>query len=116
MSGLYLIALLVSLAGILVIDARFRLAFWTAPIPTGIAVLGGTLFFLAWDAVGIASGVFVRGDSPLLLSIDLFPHMPVEEPVFLAFLCHLTLVAHAGARRIMAARRARGTATSGDAA
>ncbi|GAA3019899.1 lycopene cyclase domain-containing protein [Microbacterium dextranolyticum] len=95
MPGLYLAALLVSVAGILTLDARFRLAFWAQPVPTAIAVALGTLFFVAWDAVGIASGVFVRGGSPLFIGVELFPHMPVEEPVFLAFLCHLALVAQA---------------------
>jgi lycopene cyclase domain-containing protein len=62
----------------------------------------GTLFFLAWDAVGIATGVFVKGDSPLLLGIDLAPHLPLEEPFFLAFLSYLGLVTWAGAMRLLA--------------
>lgn len=99
MPGLYLLALLASFAGMLTIDARFRLAFWSSPVRAGVAVVTGTLFFVVWDAVGIATGVFVRGDSPLLLGIDLFPHFPVEEPVFLAFLCHLALVVFAAVRR-----------------
>lgn len=107
MPGLYLLALLVSIAGIALLDARYRLALWAAPIPVGIAVVVGTLFFVGWDAVGIASGVFVRGGSPLLLGIDLFPHLPLEEPVFLAFLCYLALVVHAAASRILRHRRAR---------
>lgn len=105
MAGLYLLALLVSFGGMLLLDARHRLAFWAAPVPTALAVLAGTLFFVLWDAAGIAAGVFVRGGSPLLLGIDLFPHLPLEEPVFLAFLCHLALVVHAAIRRRAAARR-----------
>lgn len=109
-AGLYLIALLVSFAGMLVIDARFRLALWASPVPSGIALLAGTAFFLLWDAAGIASGIFVRGDSPLLLGIDLAPHLPIEEPIFLAFLCHLALVSHAAALRWATRRRtAKGT-------
>lgn len=100
MPGLYLALLLVSFAGILVLDWRYRLALWAAPVPSGLALLLGTLFFVAWDAVGIGAGVFVRGDSPLLLGIDLAPHLPLEEPIFLAFLCHLALVTHAAALRL----------------
>lgn len=107
MAGLYLLLLLVSFGGMLALDARHRLAFWAAPVPTALAVAAGTLFFVLWDAAGIAAGVFVRGGSPLLLGIDLFPHLPLEEPVFLAFLCHLALVVHAAARRLAAARAAR---------
>jgi len=104
-AGLYLGALLVSAAGVAVLDARFRLALWDRPGRTAIAVLVGTVFFVAWDAVGIAAGVFVKGSSPLLLGIDLAPHLPVEEPVFLAFLCYLALVVHAAARRPSRSRR-----------
>lgn len=106
MPGLYLLALLAAFAGVLALDARFRLAFWATPVTTGLAVACGTVFFVVWDAVGIAAGVFVRGDSPLLLGVDLFPHLPVEEPVFLAFLCHLALVVHAAVRRSAARRSA----------
>ncbi|WP_243074597.1 lycopene cyclase domain-containing protein [Microbacterium sp. SS28] len=105
MPGLYLLAILISFAGIAVLDVRLRLAFPVAPGRTAGAVALGTAFFLVWDAVGIAAGVFVKGTSPLLLGIDLAPHLPLEEPVFLAFLCYLGLVTWAGALRI-AERRA----------
>ncbi|HYP73061.1 MAG TPA: lycopene cyclase domain-containing protein [Microbacterium sp.] len=99
MPGLYLLALLVSIGGVLTIDARWRLAFWAQPGRTAAAVAIGTGFFLMWDAVGIATGVFVRGDSPALLGIDLAPHLPLEEPLFLAFLCHLSLVVYVAVLR-----------------
>ncbi|MFT4282058.1 lycopene cyclase domain-containing protein [Microbacterium sp.] len=106
MPGLYLLFLLLSVAGVAALDVRFRLAFPAARARTAITVAVGTVFFLAWDAVGIASGVFVKGSSPLLLGWDLAPHLPVEEPVFLAFLCYLGLVVwHAALRRL---RRHRG--------
>ncbi|MCR2762197.1 lycopene cyclase domain-containing protein [Microbacterium sp. zg.B48] len=100
MPGVYLIAILVSAAGIAALDARWRLAAWDSPARTAVAVLLGTAFFLAWDAVGIATGVFVKGDSPLLLGVDLAPELPVEEPFFLAFLCYLALVVWSAARRL----------------
>ncbi|MGZ0710494.1 lycopene cyclase domain-containing protein (plasmid) [Coraliomargarita sp. W4R53] len=92
MPGAYLIAILVSTAGIAVLDARFRLAAWRDAGRTLIAVAIGTSFFLVWDAVGIATGIFIKGGSPLLLGIDLAPHLPLEEPFFLAFLSYLGLV------------------------
>lgn len=114
MPGAYLLILLVSLGGIIVLDARLRLVLWSAAGPVGptrgraiAAVLVGTVFFLAWDAVGIATGVFVKGDSPYLLGIDLAPHLPIEEPVFLAFLCYLALVVHAAVLRVLTARGGR---------
>ncbi|MET0295907.1 MAG: lycopene cyclase domain-containing protein [Microbacterium sp.] len=105
MPGLYLAAILVSAAGVAALDARFRLAAWSAPGRTAIAVAVGTAFFLAWDAAGIALGIFVKGDSPALLGVDLAPHLPLEEPVFLAFLCYLALVVWAGAGRLLDRRR-----------
>ncbi|MCX6501305.1 MAG: lycopene cyclase domain-containing protein [Microbacterium sp.] len=99
MAGLYLLALLVSAAGIALLDARWRLVFAPAPWRASATILIGTVFFLVWDLVGIATGVFVKGDSPLLLGVDLAPHLPIEEPVFLAFLCYLALVVHAAALR-----------------
>lgn len=104
MSGLYLLFLVISAAGIAALDVRYRLAMPVAPVRSSVAVVLGTVFFLAWDALGIATGVFVRGDSPLLLGIDLAPHLPLEEPVFLAFLSYLALVVWAAV-----ARRAAGT-------
>ncbi len=108
MPGVYLIAILVSAAGVVAIDARLSLAFWRAPVRAALAVAAGTVFFLVWDAVGIAAGVFVKGGSPLLLGIDVAPQLPIEEPFFLAFLCYLGLTSWAWARRRLARTGARG--------
>ncbi len=99
MAGIYLGALLVSTAGIAALDWRFRLALWRRPGTTLLVVAIGTAFFLVWDAVGIATGVFVKGDSPLLIGWDLAPHLPIEEPVFLAFLSYLAIVVFAAVER-----------------
>ncbi|SFS07995.1 lycopene cyclase domain-containing protein [Microbacterium sp. cf046] len=112
MPGLYLLAILVSVGGILALDGRWRLAAWRAPGRTAASVLIGTAVFLVWDAVGIATGVFVKGDSALLLGIDLAPQLPIEEPVFLAFLCYLGLVVWAAAMRILARRAASASSES----
>ncbi|WP_127474395.1 lycopene cyclase domain-containing protein [Microbacterium sulfonylureivorans] len=101
MPGLYLAAIVVSAAGVALLDRRWRLAGWHAPGRTAGAVAIGTAFFLAWDAVGIAAGVFVKGDSALLIGLDLAPHLPIEEPFFLVFLCYLALVVHAAALRAL---------------
>jgi lycopene cyclase domain-containing protein len=102
--GLYLAAILVSAAGVAVLDVRFRLAARAAPGRTLAAVAIGTAFFVAWDLAGIAAGVFVKGASPLLLGVDLAPHLPLEEPLFLAFLCYLALVLAAAATRLLRRR------------
>jgi lycopene cyclase domain-containing protein len=112
MPGVYLAAILASAAGILLIDRRWRLAAWAAPGRTLAAVGIGTAFFLAWDAVGISTGVFVKGDSPLYIGIDIAPHLPLEEIFFLAFLCYLALVTTAAAGRGLAWRSRRPPASS----
>ena len=112
MPGIYLLAILVSAGGIAALDARWRLAAWRSPARSALAVAIGTAFFLVWDAVGIATGVFVKGDSALLLGMDLAPQLPIEEPFFLAFLCYLGLVAWAAAVRALD-RRAGGSPAVG---
>ena len=110
MPGIYLIAILVSAAGIVVIDARFRLAAWRAPLRTALAVAAGVVFFLVWDAVGISTGVFLKGDSPAFTGIDVAPELPLEELFFLSFLCYLSLVVWSAAMRLLSSR---GPASSG---
>ena len=94
MTGLvYLGALLVSLAGLAVLDRRFRLAFWhdarRAGWTVGLAVVG----FLLWDLAGLALGIFARGDSPHMTGILLAPELPLEEAFFLALLSYVGLLA-----------------------
>lgn len=111
MPGLYLLAILVSAAGILIIDARWKLAAFVAPVRTAVAVAIGVVFFLAWDAVGIITRAFVKGDSGLFVGIDLAPELPLEEPFFLAFLSYLGLVVYAAALRAIERRAVSRSAT-----
>ncbi len=105
MPGLYLLAILVSAGCLALLDARFRWAFWSAPLQTAVAVGTGTAFFLAWDVVGIATGVFVKGDSPLYVGWEVAPHLPVEEVVFLGFLCYLAVLIFSAVRQVQDRRR-----------
>ena len=52
--------------------------------------------------------MFFRGSSEIVTGIELAPELPLEEPVFLAFLCYLTLVLVMGVERMLRARDARG--------
>lgn len=99
MPGGYLIALVVSFAGVMILDLRFRLALRPAPFRTIVLTLVGAGFLLIWDLVGIATGVFVKGGGPWGVGIDLAPHLPIEEPIFLLFLSYLTVVLFAAADR-----------------
>ena len=101
MPGLYLLAILVSAAGMALIDRRYRLAFAAAPGRTLATVAIGVVFFLAWDAAGILTGVFLKGDSPLYVGVLLAPELPLEEVFFLAFLSYLALVCWTAALRVL---------------
>ena len=91
MSFIYLGALLVSLAGMVVLDLRFRLFFAVAPVRAAIVLAAGIAFFLAWDVAGIEAGIFFRGNPGLLTGVLLGPELPLEEVFFLALLCYLTM-------------------------
>jgi lycopene cyclase domain-containing protein len=101
----YLLALSVSLTGMIVLDRRFRLFFWRAPRPAAVVLAAGVLFFLAWDLLGIGSGIFYRGQTSFMTGLQLAPELPVEELVFLTFLCYLFMNALQGARMLLTARR-----------
>ncbi|BAJ76094.1 hypothetical protein MTES_3130 [Microbacterium testaceum StLB037] len=104
MPGIYLGAILFSLAGMIAIDLKFSLALRVAPLRTTAAVVIATAFFLVWDAVGIITGVFVKGESPLFVGVELAPHLPLEEVFFLLFLSYLSIVMYAVFQRRARAR------------
>lgn len=96
MPGAYLLALAISFAGVIAIDLRWRLALGSQPWRTLIVVGCGLAVFIAWDLIGIASGVFRQGEQTWYIGVDLAPHLPLEEIVFLAFLNYLALVIFSG--------------------
>ncbi|GAA1515391.1 lycopene cyclase domain-containing protein [Agromyces terreus] len=100
----YLGLLLLSIAAIAAVDVRWRLAFRRAPLAASVAVACGTVLLLVWDLVGIGFGVFFRGDSVFATGLLLAPDLPIEEPVFLVFLCQLSLVAVLGVERLLGRR------------
>ncbi|RIK14676.1 MAG: lycopene cyclase domain-containing protein [Acidobacteria bacterium] len=95
MTGLaYGAAILVPTACMALLDARFHLVLWRDP-RRSLAVLGvGILLFLAWDVVAISQGFYHRGASEAMTGLLLAPELPVEELLFITFLCYVTLVLH----------------------
>jgi lycopene cyclase domain-containing protein len=92
MAALYLSLLLGSLAGLALLDWHRRLAFFADVRRTTALVVVTVAFFLVWDTVGIALGIFARGDVAVMTGVELWPEMPVEEPVFLVLLTYVTLL------------------------
>ena len=103
----YLAVLIVSFAGIAVIDHRLRLAAFRAPAATALAVSAAVALFLTWDVLGVRSGVFFRGQTDFMTGMLVAPEIPVEEVVFLAFLSYLALVCATGAAAAAEGIRAR---------
>ncbi len=100
----YLGALALSLAGLAIIDRRWRLAFWHAPRRAALCLVIGVVGFLLWDVAGLLLGIFTRGESPHMTGLLLAPDLPVEEAVFLTLLCYVALLAWRGLETWRAAR------------
>ena len=105
MGAVYLLALLGALGCMLLLDRRYRLFFWRDPLAALIVTAAGVALFLAWDAAGIAAGVFLRGDAAIATGILLAPELPIEEPVFLLFLVVCTMILYTGSARLLGRRR-----------
>ena len=101
MGLLYLAALLVSLAGMAVLDRGYSLFFWRDPRRAAIVLVVGVVFFLAWDVVGITSGIFFRGQTEFMTGLLVFTELPIEEVFFLTLLCYLTMNLVGAAGRLL---------------
>ena len=97
----YLIVLLLTLGCMVLCDWRFTLAFFAEARRAALLSAAVVALFLLWDALGIATGTFFRGDSPFMTGVELAPEMPLEEPIFLFFLTYLTLNVTSGARKVV---------------
>ncbi|TPW76847.1 lycopene cyclase domain-containing protein [Schumannella sp. 10F1B-5-1] len=105
MSVLYLVALAVSLTGMVVLDRRFRLFFWRDARRAAIVLVAGVVLFLVWDLFGIGLGIFFRGETSFMTGLQLAPELPVEEVFFLTLLCYLTMNVYGAASRLGSFRR-----------
>jgi lycopene cyclase domain len=112
---LYLVALLVSITGMIVLDVRFKLFFAVSPWRAAIVLAVGLAFFLVWDVAGIGLGIFFRGNPDLLTGVLLAPELPLEELFFLTLLCYTVMNGYSAALRWSGRRRNRRVET-GDAA
>lgn len=96
----YLLGLLISIAGMAIIDWRYKLAFFHDKKRTLLTVGIGVAVFLVWDILGISLGIFLHGESKYSLPFTLLPEFPIEELFFLILLCYCTLVIYTGASKL----------------
>ena len=92
MAVIYLLCLLVSLGCMVLLDRRFRLVFWRSPRTAAVVLALGLVLFLGWDLAAISSQHYAAGKSQAMTGIMLAPELPLEEILFITFLCYLTLV------------------------
>jgi lycopene cyclase domain-containing protein len=106
MSFLYLGALVISLVGLGLLDFRHKLAFFGGAGFRSAAILVlSVAFFLVWDVVGIATGVFFRGSGPWMTGVLLGPERPEEEVFDLQVRTSSTLGADVWAASALEKRR-----------
>jgi len=96
MQWFYLIGLLIGISGLLLIDRRWKLAFWRDGKRTAFTLIMAVLIFVLWDFFGIYVGVFFHGGGQYSLPYRLAPEFPVEEIVFLFLLTYSTLIVYHG--------------------
>lgn len=89
---LYLISLVVSIGCLVLIDWRYKLAFWSDRRRTIGVFVVLLAVFLVWDLLGIGLGIFFIGSSEYLSGIVLLPELPIEEVAFLSLLIYTTLL------------------------
>lgn len=89
---LYAAALAVPLVCMGLLDRRFGLVLWRDLRRGVVVLLVGVVFFLLWDLAAIAAGFYHRGESEAMTGLLLAPELPVEELLFITFLCYTTLV------------------------
>lgn len=93
MPGLYALFLLLSIAGLGVLDYRFKLAVFYKP-KQALGILGVAVsVFIVWDIAGIVSGIFRIGQNNLLLGLRI-GEFPVEELLFLMLLNYTSLIVY----------------------
>ena len=106
MSFLYLGALVISLVGLGLLDFRHKLAFsGGAGVRSAVILVLSVAFFVVWDVVGIATGVFFRGSGPWMTGVLLGPELPLEEVFFLMVLTYSTLISYVWALSALEKRR-----------
>jgi lycopene cyclase domain-containing protein len=95
MSAVYLVSLVAAIIGTGLLDWRHKLAVFGSRAPHTLIIVGiAVAFFLIWDLVGIAEGVFFRGSGPWMTGVLLAPELPLEEVFFLILLSYSTLIAY----------------------
>jgi lycopene cyclase domain-containing protein len=100
MTFAYLAVLLISIFGMVILDWKFKLAFFRDLRVSAVTLLLGVAMFSTWDYMGIQEGIFFRGSGQWMTGLQLFAEYPIEELFFLILLNYLCLNILEFARRV----------------
>jgi len=92
MQWTYLIGLIIAIGGLVVLDRKFRLAFFHNFKRTAITLSFAVWLFITWDIFGIRLGIFFHGNSAYSLPNRIIPEFPIEELFFLFLLTYVSLL------------------------
>jgi len=96
----YLLALLISIFGMVIIDRKYKLAFWEDRIRTLSVLFISIIVFIVWDLLGIKLGIFFSGSSEYMMPHFIVNQFPIEEIFFLILLTYSTLNIYQIGRRL----------------
>ena len=96
----YLLVLLSVIGCLLLIDFRWKLAFFFDYRRTLICLSLAITVFLIWDLDGVSMGIFFEGSSRFIMQAFVLPHVPVEELFFLFLLNYNALLLYRGGQQL----------------
>lgn len=92
MEWAYLVSLVLVIACLVLVDWRFKLAFFYRAGRTAQTLAIAVWLFITWDILGIALDIFSHGDSIYALPYRIVPEFPIEELFFLFLLTYVALL------------------------
>lgn len=95
----YFFILSFSIFGLVLLDWRYKFAFFHDWQRTAVTLVSAMAFFIIWDLLGIHFGIFFSGSSSYVLPYMILPDFPVEELLFLFLLCYISLLMYRGVER-----------------
>jgi len=92
MQWLYLTGIITAIGCLVIVDRRFKLAFFHDVKRTAITLAISIWLFIVWDIFGIKLGIFFHGGSEYTLPYRIIPEFPIEEVFFLFLLTYVALL------------------------
>lgn len=88
----YICILVFSIAGLVLADWRYKLAFWHDKVASTKAIGFTMLLLLIFDIAGVVNNIFYTNQDYVVRLNVFSPNLPVEEILFLFMLCYVTLI------------------------